>query len=291
MIRRAAALVVLLAACGGGSSSPDALSIDTAPSFDATHIDGAPDAPVADAGPVVLTSGTTFTSAIVGTMCGLGWDHDGLQIWVYQCNGTELLAYSPLGAAAGSLPRPGESADDFDITFAPEVATIGTNAVLTSQMIVINGETNTADLYFPETVASTPLATAFGVDHVVGGSYHAARDTFFVVEDRNGVTTGNTIAELDRVTGAVVNSFSTLPHVDVNYGDVEVCQATGHLFVVSNIDSNLTELTPTGELVGKYPLPDGVTSLSGLGLPGNGSAWVGSTSGGVHALTGVPCGP
>ena len=288
---RPVAFVLLVAACGGGSSSPDALVIDTAPSLDATRVDGAPDAFVGDAPPVVLTSPTTFTSAIVGTMCGLGWDLADAQIWVYQCNGTDMLGYTTAGTAAGTITRPGESADDFDISFAPEATTIGLSAVLAGQMIVINGETDTADLHLPETTASTPLATAFGDDHVVGGAYHAARDTIFVVEDRNGATTGNTIAELDATTGAVVNSFSTLPHVDVNYGDVEVCQATGNLFVVSSVDTNLTELTPTGELVGKYPLPAGVTTLSGLGLPGNGSAWVGSTSGGVFALAGVPCGP
>lgn len=279
-------------ACGGGSSGSgdapfDTLALDGAGDpGDATS--GAPDAPVFDAAPVVLTSGFTFTPAL-GSLCGAGFDHVTEWLWLHPCNSVNVNAFDGAGTAEGTIARPGESANDVDLTFAPGAILIGVNAVAEGSMLFINGETGVADVHLPEAVASTPLATAFGDSHVVGGAYHVARASLFVVQDKVSATNPNTIAELDPITGAVLGMWSTLPAVDVNFGDVEVCQATGNLFVISSDDPSLTELTPTGALVAKHPLPVGVGTLSGLGLAPGGQAWVSGTDGGVWRLEGLPC--
>ena len=92
------------------------------------------------------------------------------------------------------------------------------------------------------------------------------------------------------MTENVLNTFSTLPDIDVNVGDVEVCRSTGNLLVVSNTASSIAELTPGGTFVQSQALPAGVTSLSGIGIDdATGEAWVSGTGGGVWQLGDMSC--
>jgi hypothetical protein len=257
-----------------------------APEIDALPIDAAVDAPTDAA--VVLTSTVSFTPAL-GTLCGVGFDPVDSQVWVYPCSGATIDGFTTAGVAAGTVTRPGESANDVDVTFAATTVVIGTATVAAGSMIFVNGETGAADVHLPETASSTPLATAFGDSHVVGGSYHPGRDTLFLIQDRVSGTNANTVAEVDRVTGAVVNSFSTLPAFDVNYGDLEVCAATGELLVVSSIETTIARFSPTGVLLDEHALPAGVTAASGIALAPGGQAWIASTAGGVFRVDGLPC--
>jgi len=197
--------------------------------------------------------------------------------------------YTADGTPDTTLPRPGEAADDADIAFMPAPHTIGTTAVAAGAMLFINGETAVAEVHLPDTAQSTPLVTAFGASHVVGGAYHPVRQTLFLVQDRNAGATGNTVAEIDRASGALLGTFSTAPAFDVNYGDLEVCPSSGNLFVVSSVETTIAELTPAGAPVGEYALPAGVTSVSGLALGPDGTAWLVGTGGQVWRLAGLPC--
>jgi len=268
---------------------PDAPVVPIDAAIDAA-IDARVDAPPDAA--IVLTTATTFPSNL-GTLCGIAYDHVATQVWVYPCDNANLTRFSPAGTVLGTLARPGEVANDVDVDVAPAALTLGTTAVAAGDLIVINGETGPADLYVPTLSAALAVATAFGDSHVVGGAYHVARTSVFAVQDRvAGATNGNVIAELDPVTGAERARFSTLPAFDVNYGDLDVCQATGNLFVVSSIETTVAELTPTGALVAEYALPAAVVSASGIGIEdGTGAAWISGTGGGVWRITGLPCGP
>jgi hypothetical protein len=274
------------AACGNDAEFTDAA---VAPDARADAAVVEPDAEPPDAGPVVLTAPETFAPAL-GTLCGIGYDHVADRVWIYPCSGAEIHGFTTAGVAAGTIARPGEAANDVDVAIMPTAQTIGTTAVVAGAMLFVNGEAGTADVHLPDTAASTPLVTMFGADHVVGGAYHAGRGTLFLVQDRVSGTSPNTIAEIDRVTGAVVGSFSTLPAFDVNYGDLEVCQTTGNLFVVSSIETTIAELTPAGALVAEYALPAEATSASGLALGPDGEAWISGTSGDVWQIAGLPCG-
>jgi len=288
---RGVVVVVLLAGCGSDPvrKLPDAPMVPLDASTDAAidaPIDAPPDAPV------MLTTATTFASGL-GTLCGIAYDQVATQVWVYPCDSANLTRFSPAGAVLGTLARPGEVANDVDVDVAPAALTLGTTAVAAGDLIVINGETGPAELYVPTVTTAAVVATAFGDSHVVGGAYHVARASVFAVQDRvAGATNGNVVAELDPVTGAERARFSTLPAFDVNYGDLEVCQSTGHLFVVSSIESTIAELTPTGALIAEYALPAAVVLASGIGIEdGTGAAWISGTGGGVWRITGLPCGP
>lgn len=228
--------------------------------------------------------------------CGIGFDSAAQRIWAIACFGTQILSYSTDGVAGQTIDAPGEDADDVDIDFSPAALQIGAQAVEAQTALFFNGETAALDIYAADKSGqtSTPialLATAFGNSHVVGGAFHAGRGTFFAVQDR--VPAGelaNRVAEINPTTGAVVGEFSLLPNFDVNYGDLDVCQSSGNLFVVSSTESVVAELTPSGELIAKYPAE--VVGLSGIAVDdARGEVWVAAPSGDVWQLEGLPCEP
>ena len=139
------------------------------------------------------------------------------------------------------------------------------------------------------------MNTAFGASHVVGGAYHRIRASLFLVQDKvAGVTNGNRVAEISPITGSILNTFQIASTFSVNFGDLEVCNATGHLIAVSSDENRIAEYTPTGTLVQYFPLPVGISELAGIGIDeSSGDLWVASSAGGgdVWRLTGGPCAP
>lgn len=238
-----------------------------------------------------LTALSSFSPG--GTLCGAGFAPADETVWVYTCSAATVVPYTTAGSALPSVPRPGESANDVDVEVAPTALTLGTTPISAGTLLFINGETGVAEIYALSGTGSVlaTLTTGFGVSHVVGGAYHPTRGTFFLVQDGvPGGTAANRIAEIDPVTGAVLNSFQTSTHgFAVNYGDIEVHAGTGNLFVVSNSESTILELTPLGGLVQEIALPAGVSSLSGIGFDEEfGEAWVSGTGGTVWRLGGFP---
>jgi outer membrane protein assembly factor BamB len=212
-------------------------------------------------------------------------------VWVYPCSGATIHPFSGAGVAGTPIARPGEVANDVDVEVAGAAFTLGTTTLAAGDVVFINGETATAELYTPQAGTAVALATAYGADHVVGAALHPMRGTVFAVQDRVAGNVGNVIAELDATTGAVLASFSVLPAFSVNYGDLEVCRSNGYLFVVSSDEPTLAVFTPTGTLVDEYPLPAEVASgASGIGLDdAAGAAWISSTNGNLVRIAGLPC--
>lgn len=236
-----------------------------------------------------------FNPSQSGGLCGLGVDPTTGNIWVYPCSGAAIDGYTSTGSFLASIARPGEVANDVDIEFAPEELTLNATTVPQGTLLFINGEAGVAEIYAvdPGTGAVLDvLVTGFGTSHVVGGGYDPIRNVFFLVQDRvpSGAL-GNLVAEIDPVTGVVLNSFSIESDFDVNFGDLDVSTSTGNLFVVSSSETGLAEFTPAGDFVAIHTLPAGVTGLSGLGLEcGVQEAWVGNTSGAIWRLGNAPCG-
>lgn len=280
------AVLVTMAACGSdGLTFLDASSQDDDAAAPDAPIDGA-----VDAGPVVLTATDDFAPGL-GSLCGIGYDPVDAEVWIYPCSGADLHGYAVTGEALDTLARPGESADDGDVSFSATAFELGSNHVPAGALMFINGESGVADLYLPDVSNSTSLATAFGASHVVGGSYHPTRATVFLVQDQVASTQPNTVAELDPVTGAVESSFSTAELFTVHYGDLEVCPSSGHLLLVSSVESTLLELTPSGALIAEHALPPALSAPSGIALAPEGRAWISTTEGEVWRVDGVPCSP
>jgi hypothetical protein len=243
-----------------------------------------------------LTILGTFNPSNAGGLCGLGFDPTSDEVWVYDCSGADVQRYSTAGVFQSAVTRPGEAADDVDVEMAPKDLVLNATPVPAGTLLFVNGESGVAEIYATDKVSGAvvaSLSTGFGVSHVVGGAYHRRRDTFFLVQDRvPSAANANRIAEVNRATGAVLNSVAIGTSFDVNFGDLEVCNTTGNLLVVSSIESRIAEYSPVGAFVAYHALPVGVSALSGIGIEdATGDLWVANTTGNVWRLGGGPCSP
>ena len=245
-----------------------------------------------------LTVTGQFDPSGTSSNCGLGFDSSANEVWVHGCSGADVQRYSAAGSLLSSVPRGGEVANDVDVELATKPFTLAATVLPANALLFINGETGPAEIYALDKTTGAVLSTlntSFGVSHVVGGAYHRIRQTLFLVQDLvPAVADENRIAEIDPISGSVLNTFQITSTFSVNFGDLEVCNATGNLIVVSSDESRIAEYTPTGTLVQYYPLPVGVTSLSGVGIDeSTGNLWVTSSAAGgnVWRLSGGPCAP
>jgi hypothetical protein len=232
----------------------------------------------------------------IAGLCSIAVDHLSGDLWVHACSDTQVHRYTPAGAFVAAINRPGEAANDVDIDFTLGPLTVDQTTVPAGTMLFVNGETGVADVHAVDVASGTALdtlATSFGVSHVVGGAHHPGRGTLFLVEDNvPSVPFRNRIAEIHPATGAVINEFSVEGIFNVNYGDLDVCPRTGHLFVVSSVEPRILELRPDGAFVAYHPLPPGPTGVSGLAIGAVGeTVWVSGVTGWVWTLGGFPCDP
>jgi hypothetical protein len=201
-----------------------------------------------------------------------------------------LLRYDHDGVFLGSFTRPGEAANDVDLDIAPEQLTIGATSVPAGTLLFTNGETGVAEIYAINPVNGAVLATlstAFGVGHVVGGCYHPDRNTFFLVQDKvPGGVNANRVAEINPVTGAMINTFQVSPTFSVNYGDIDIEPSNGNLLVVSSDETKIGEFNPRGAFVQFHPFPVGVPGMSGIGRSGCDEGWMSGINGIVYQLSG-----
>jgi hypothetical protein len=233
----------------------------------------------------------SFNPSQAGGLCSLAHDFQSGTIWVYDCSASDFQQYSEDGSFVKSLPRPGESANDVDIDVAPEQLQLAGTTIPQGTPIFVNGESGTADIYAVDPTSGTvlhSLTTDFGNSHVVGAAYHPIRNTFFLLQDRvPSAVLENIIAEIDPETGDVLNSFQITSLFSVNYGDLDVCNTSGNLFVASSAEGRFAEFAPDGTFITYHDLPQGVSSLSGIGIScETGEAWVGGTGGTVWLLEG-----
>ena len=229
-----------------------------------------------------------------GQLVSAGFDSDGNRVWIYANSAGTLRSYTPGGAFVSSVPRPGEAADDVDIDFSRNSFLFGpaSTSLPGGTLFFINGESGVADIYAVNPTTGALIATlntSFGASHVVGGAIHPMSDTFFLVQDRvPGGTAANRIAEINPITGAVLNTFLTTDASStftVNFGDLDIHPTTGNLLIVSSDETQILELTPAGAFVGLINLPAGVSLLSGLGIDEvTGDLWVTGTGGTVWRL-------
>ncbi|HUM46318.1 MAG TPA: hypothetical protein PLD84_05290, partial [Chitinophagales bacterium] len=234
----------------------------------------------------------SFNPSGEGSLCGIGYDPDAAKVWIYGCSSSTIQSYSTAGVLINSFAEPGGTANDVDVEVAPVALSLNGTSVAQGQVLFINGESNAAEIYAIDNVSGAVLATlntAFGASHVVGGSYHPIRGTFFMVQDNvPSSTLENLIGEVDPLTGTILQSFQITDHFSVSFGDVEV-GANGNLFIVSSVESSIAEYTPAGIFVQEHALPVGVSSLSGIAIDcAAGEAWVSNTSGVVYHLGQFP---
>ncbi len=241
-----------------------------------------------------ITILNSFNPTNLSSLCGIGYDPINAKVWVYGCSSDSISCFSTSGVLQFSIPAAGESANDVDIEIAPVPLSINGNNYPQGQLLFVNGETGVAEIYVLNNSNGTlldSLSTKFGNSHVVGGSYHPARNTFFLVQDNVPSTAlQNLITEIDPLNGDTLNIFQITNSFNVSFGDIEI-GSNGNLFVVSSAEDSIAEFTPTGSLVQMHDLPTGINSPSGIALDcPNGEAWVANNNGVIYHLGGFPCG-
>lgn len=238
---------------------------------------------------------TQFDPSNTAGTCGIAYNAPDGEIMVIGCSASVIDRYTEAGTFLSSADVVGEGANDVDIDMAPADLVMNGTFVAQGQLLLVNGEVGVAEVYAIDEVTNEvidTLVSGFGVSHVVGGSYHSQRGTFFLVQDiQPGGFDRNRIAEIDATTGDTLRTFSLDPYFNVNYGDLDISQVSGNLFLVSSEESGIAEFTPDGMFIAEHPLPSGVSGLSGIALDNDlEGAWVCNTSGVVYKLGNFPMG-
>lgn len=231
--------------------------------------------------------------------CGCAIDPATGEIFVTSCNSIVIEVYSSEGERLRSYWQPtsgGLAQEHVDLDFVSHPIELGGAAIPGGSLLLINGNDLAAEVYaldpFDGTVHGT-LSTAFGDGRVSGGAYHPSRGTIFLLQNRFAPTLGDTIAEIDPATGAVLNHFPLVEDYTVWYiGDIDVSAVNGNLFVVSSWEETVDEYTPDGTFVQRYELPFGVPPVASISMiDGTGEAWTTGTLGGATRLGGFPGSP
>lgn len=238
---------------------------------------------------------TQFDPSNTINTCGIAYNAPAGEIMVIGCGASEIDRYAEDGTYISSAPMVGGTANDVDIDMSPADLTMNGTFVAQGQLLLVNGEIDAADIYAIDEETNQVIDTlvpGFGVSHVVGGSYHPQRGTFFLVQDNvPGGFDANRIAEVDAATGDTLHTFSILPEFNVFYGDLDISPISGNLFVVSSAETTIAEFSPDGVFLTEHALPAGVSGLSGIALDNDlDGAWVCNTSGVVFKLGNFPVG-
>ena len=229
----------------------------------------------------------------VGRLCGVGLDPVEGDIWVHGCTSLDIRRYTPEGEFVGSVPRPGEITNDVDVTFAPAEVPFANTTIPAGTLLFINGEVDEAEVYAIDKSTGEvidTLHTMFGTDHVVGGAYSITSGSIFLIQDTiPGGTDENRVAEIDPVTGAVMQTYQIGHDYEVNFGDLDVFSPTGNLLVVSNFNNNVAAFSPDGELIDLIEIPAEVLP-TGVALDcAKNEAWMSDREGILWHLGNVPC--
>ncbi len=219
-------------------------------------------------------------------ICALGYDKVQHRVWIYHCNADSLICLDTTGQKLVALKAPGEIADDSDIDIAPVSFQLAGTMIPQGTLLIINGETDSAEIYAMDPVTGIvldTLFTSFGNNHVQGGAYHIPSGTIFLVQDgAAGLTLGDRVAEINVNTGQVIQTWSFGNLYSVYNGDLEAAE-NGNLYIVSSYEDSILEITPQGQFVQRHDINFSIGSISGFDFDcATGSIWACNTVGNVY---------
>ena len=226
----------------------------------------------------------------LGIILGIGFDYYRQLLYFYPRLETNIFVVDRIGQPILNFNVSGLGVEKLDLDVTPEAFSLGGQIVQQGRIMVINGETGTADIQIVDPVTGVlegQLNTEFGNGQVVGGAYNPVTKSIFLLQNNMAPVGANQIAEIDPNTGEILQSIDiTDPTIDfdVMYGDLDVDRVTGHLFLVSNTQTSIVQLTPQGELVRKLPLPN-IADPSTLAIsPKRDRVWVSNLNGSAFEL-------
>ncbi|MBK7966918.1 MAG: hypothetical protein IPK10_17745 [Bacteroidetes bacterium] len=128
-----------------------------------------------------LTISSSFNPAGLSSLCALGYDTVLQKVWVYDCSGDSIHCFDTSGVKLGAVIAPGEPANDVDVEIAPVAFTMAGTTIPQGTLLLINGETDSAEIYAIDPTSGLildTLRTSFGNSHVVGGAYSHGTGSF-----------------------------------------------------------------------------------------------------------------
>jgi hypothetical protein len=228
----------------------------------------------------------------VSTLVGIAFDPAVGTVFIYPDFSDSILEYQPDGTQVPpDIGSPGATSNDYDLDFATAPVNLGGVVVGANTLLVVNGDNGPITLFGLNKNDGTILSSVAlaGVASSVGGAYHESRGTFFNVSFSNDL-----IQEINMTNGSVVNSFPVQPGgsplFDIFFGDLEVNQATGNLYLVSDAQNIIRELSPTGAFIQDIPVGGlGISGMSGIAyVDGANEAFISSTNGSVYYIGSIP---
>ena len=230
-----------------------------------------------------------------GTLIGLGFDYFRQLLYYYPRLDNNIYVHDRLGAAIMTFNVAGLGVEKLDLDIVPEAFQLGGQTMRQGKLMVINGQNGNATIQVvdPESgVLEGQLNTGFGNGQVVGGAYNPVTKTIFLVQNNMGGAEANRVAEIDPEDGSVIGLIDLNdPSIDfdVMYGDLDVDPVSGHLFLISNTENTLAQLTPQGQFIRKITLPN-IVDPSGIAISHTRDrVWVSNLNGNVYETRSGHC--
>ncbi|MBZ0171173.1 MAG: hypothetical protein K8E66_02215, partial [Phycisphaerales bacterium] len=236
---------------------------------------------------------SSFNPAEGGSMNSIGYDASADEVYVHFNHSAVIHVYAPDGTFIRTVPKPDPGGNDDDMEFVNQAIDINGTIVPANSLIVIENDGDP-----PRITAVHPVTGAIIAEQVfdgglfgqwTGGGYSIARGTFFTAD-----WSRDYIQEVDATDGTVLNEFVIRPpgspYFVFFYSDVDVLNADGRLYLVSDSQEMIRGMTPEGEWAGDFFIePLGVTGISGIAFDDTrGEVWLSSGNGNVYRLGGFP---
>jgi len=230
----------------------------------------------------------TFTPG--GTLNAIGYDPSSDLIYVHQNFGVDILEYDSAGNLVGTIPHPGASTNDSDLSVSFFVTTVDDVAIPVGTLMVTNGETDPQTLFAVDIGSGIELASitlAEPIGQLTGGAIDAGGR--LVGMD----WTSDQLIKFNPDNGLQLDNFGFgLPAWDAFYSDVEVA-ANGNYVLVSSSQPIVRIMSPTGQVLQDYDLSGiGVGGMSGIALDNDSTeVYISSTNGNVYHVDGIDAVP
>lgn len=241
---------------------------------------------------LVTTAGTqaaelldTLDPDTTASIIAIAVSPDDGNLAIYEDFAAEILIIDQQGIQVGSVPRPGNSSNDFDLDYALSEMTIGGSAVPAGSLLIFNGDDSPETLYAEVSdipgseFASTELSSA----SLVGGAHLPGTNNVATVE----FIGGDFVRILSANDGSELGFFDPGPQpFDIFYGDIDVAEDTGELTIVSSSQNIIRQLTPEGFCVRDLIVDSfGISGMSGVAIDDStGNLWISSTNGSIYHL-------
>ena len=215
---------------------------------------------------------------IGGPAAGIALDPVSGNLFVRQSG--QLRELTPAGSPVlPDISAPGADGSNFDLDHLSEPLNLGGTPIAAGALLAMDGNRTPNRIHALDKDTGGVLASVdLSLTGIVGGSYHAGRDTFFVL------TAAGLVAEIQPASGTTLASFPASPPgspaFGTAFGDVEVDQTTGNVLIVGSGQGVIREMTPGGVFLRDINVaPLVVGGVAGIALDdAQRQAWVLDTS-------------